>query len=53
MSRSAFAREALREAVQRARVQELERKHRAGYKRLPVKRGELSIWEREQIWSEP
>jgi len=32
---------------------ELERKHREGYKRKPVKRGEFSDWEAEQDWVEP
>jgi metal-responsive CopG/Arc/MetJ family transcriptional regulator len=52
-SRSAFARQALREAVERARMKSLERKHRQGYLRRPVRRGEFSIWEPEQVWIEP
>lgn len=52
-SRSALARQALREAVERARLKSLERKHRQGYLRRPVRRGELSIWETEQVWIEP
>ncbi len=51
-SRSAFMREALRSALERIRVQELERKHREGYTRKPVKKGEFGIWEREQVWGE-
>ena len=51
-SRSAFMREALRSALARIRVQELERKHREGYTRKPVKKEEFSIWEREQVWGE-
>lgn len=49
-TRSAFARDALRSALQRLRLQELERKHREGYAKKPVKRGEFDIWEREQVW---
>jgi metal-responsive CopG/Arc/MetJ family transcriptional regulator len=52
-SRSAFARQALREAVERARLKGLERKHRHGYLRKPVRRGEFSVWEPEQVWIEP
>jgi Arc/MetJ family transcription regulator len=32
---------------------ELERKHREGYKRKPVKQGEFGDWEAEQVWVEP
>jgi metal-responsive CopG/Arc/MetJ family transcriptional regulator len=49
-TRAAFAREALRGALDRIRVRELERRHRRGYARKPVKRGEFSVWTREQVW---
>jgi metal-responsive CopG/Arc/MetJ family transcriptional regulator len=52
-SRSAFAREALREALRRVRVRSLEQKQRDGYARKPVGRGEFDAWEREQTWVEP
>ncbi len=52
-SRSAFAREAPREALRRVRVRSLEEKQRAGYARKPVRRGEFDAWEREQTWIEP
>jgi CopG family transcriptional regulator / antitoxin EndoAI len=51
-TRSAFTREALRSALKEARVRELESRHRQGYKRKPVKRGEFSDWEPEQVWGE-
>jgi metal-responsive CopG/Arc/MetJ family transcriptional regulator len=51
-TRSAFARQALREAVQRIRVRDLERRHREGYSRWPVTRQELAVWEGEQVWPE-
>ncbi len=51
-SRSAFTREALREALARVRVKALERRHREGYQRKPVRSGEFSLWETEQIWPE-
>ena len=51
-TRSAFTREALRSALREVRVRDLELKHREGYKRKPVKRGEFSDWESEQIWGD-
>lgn len=51
-TRSAFAREALREALKRIRVRELENKHREGYERHPVTRQELGVFEGEQVWPE-
>ncbi len=52
-SRSAFARQALREALVRVRARTLEQKHRAGYARKPVRRAEFGLWESEQLWPEP
>jgi metal-responsive CopG/Arc/MetJ family transcriptional regulator len=52
-TRSAFARKALRDALARARDLALEEKHRAGYERKPVRKGEFDIWEKEQVWPEP
>jgi metal-responsive CopG/Arc/MetJ family transcriptional regulator len=52
-TRSGFAREALRAALIRSRERELERKHREGYLRNPPKRGEFTVWEKEQVWGEP
>jgi len=49
-SRSAFAREALRAALRRLEERSREEKHREGYRRKPVKRGEFSDWETEQAW---
>lgn len=51
-TRSGFTREALRSALNKVRVRELESKHRDGYKLKPVKRGEFSDWESEQVWSD-
>lgn len=51
-TRSAFTREALRSALKEVRVKELEVRHREGYNRKPVKRGEFSDWESEQAWSD-
>lgn len=49
-SRSAFTSEALRAALRRLRERSLEQKHREGYRRRPVRRGEFSDWETEQVW---
>lgn len=49
-TRSAFTRDALRDALVRLREKELEEKHREGYARLPVREGEFSDWENEQAW---
>jgi metal-responsive CopG/Arc/MetJ family transcriptional regulator len=51
-TRSGFTREALRSALRKVHIMELERKHREGYNRKPVKRGEFSDWESEQAWVE-
>ncbi len=53
ISRSAFIREALQQAMERIRVAELERKHAAGYARKPVEPGEFDVWEAEQAWGQP
>lgn len=51
-SRSAFTREAIRHYLSVLKEQELERKHREGYRKKPVPPGEFSDWESEQIWPE-
>jgi len=52
-TRSSFAREALRTAIRKSRIQELEQKHQEGYRRKPVKKHEFSDWEKEQVWVQP
>ena len=51
-SRSAFTRKALREALARYNLEQLERKHREGYERNPIVGDEFSVWEAEQAWSD-
>jgi len=51
-SRSAFTRDALREALARYNIEQLERKHRQGYERQPVAADESSVWETEQAWGD-
>jgi metal-responsive CopG/Arc/MetJ family transcriptional regulator len=52
LTRSAFTRQALREALDRLRVRDLEQRQRDGYRRKPVRPREFSAWTREQAWPE-
>lgn len=49
-TRSAFTRDALRDALARIRERERERKHREGYERQPVRPDEFGDWDSEQVW---
>jgi len=51
-NRSAFTRKALRDALARYNIEQLERKHRQGYERNPVGADEFSVWETEQAWGD-
>jgi len=51
-TRSAFAREALQQAVARVRTRRLEDKHRQGYLRKPAVADEFSVWKKEQKWGD-
>lgn len=51
-SRSAFAREALKDAIKKYQTVELEKKHKAGYLGKPVAKGEFDIFEEEQAWGD-
>ncbi len=51
-TRSAFTRNALREALNQLNVSRLEQKHRRGYKLHPVNKAEFSVWETEQNWGD-
>jgi metal-responsive CopG/Arc/MetJ family transcriptional regulator len=51
-SRSAFTRKALREALSRYNLEQLEHKHRQGYEKHPVTANEFSVWETEQTWGD-
>jgi metal-responsive CopG/Arc/MetJ family transcriptional regulator len=53
MNRSAFIREALRQAMEYLRVAQMEQQHAAGYAQHPVQPGEFDVWESEQYWGEP
>ncbi len=49
-TRSAFTRQALRDALERIKIKALERRHERGYSRNPVEAGEFGDWEGEQVW---
>ena len=51
-SRSAFTRKALQDALVRYKLEQLERRHRQGYKQIPIADDEFSVWETEQEWGE-
>jgi metal-responsive CopG/Arc/MetJ family transcriptional regulator len=51
-TRSALTRDALRAALARRRTEALERKHRAGYRRKPVAKGEFDVWQGQQKWAD-
>jgi metal-responsive CopG/Arc/MetJ family transcriptional regulator len=50
LNRSAFVREALHHYLKRLRAEELERREREGYERLPDDEGEIAHWERAAAW---
>lgn len=51
-TRSAFTRQALREAIKRYNIQRLEMKHRQGYEVFPANKEEFAVWEKEQKWGD-
>jgi metal-responsive CopG/Arc/MetJ family transcriptional regulator len=50
LSRSAFTRRALTAALERLRIEDLERRQAEGYRRNPVRRGEFDAWGAQQVW---
>jgi len=50
MTRSAFTRQALRDALIQVNIEQMENKHKKGYEKKPVGKAEFSIWESEQEW---
>jgi len=51
-TRSAFTRDALRDALRKFNVSRLEEQHRKGYEIHPVNKREFSVWEEEQAWGD-
>ena len=52
-TRSAFTRKALQAAILQNNINQLEKKHKRGYERYPVGKGEFNVWESEQEWDNP
>ncbi|OGV70109.1 MAG: CopG family transcriptional regulator [Lentisphaerae bacterium RIFOXYA12_FULL_48_11] len=52
MTRSAFTRKALQQAIERIKTESLEEKHRQGYLRKPVTADEFGVWAKEQKWGD-
>ena len=51
-TRSAFTRDALREAIGKFHSSRLEHQHHRGYEIYPVSKLEFSVWEEEQDWGD-
>ena len=51
-TRSAFTRQALRDALKRLATRQREARHRRGYGAHPVRAGEFDVWTDEQAWPE-
>jgi metal-responsive CopG/Arc/MetJ family transcriptional regulator len=51
-NRSAFTRKALRDALTKLNITQLENKHRKGYEFHPAGPSEFSVWEKEQKWGD-
>jgi metal-responsive CopG/Arc/MetJ family transcriptional regulator len=51
-NRSAFTRQALRDALSKLAISDLENKHRTGYALHPEKKDEFNVWEAEQKWGD-
>jgi len=49
-TRSAFTRDALRDALSRLATLQKERQHRRGYAARPVRPAEFDEWSKEQVW---
>lgn len=50
-SRSEFIRRAIYKLLSELNTKELEKLHREGYKKNPVKNDEFDVWENEQNWA--
>ena len=51
-SRSAFTRQALKDAIAAANIKQQEERHRKGYELHPSTKEEFGIWEDEQDWGD-
>jgi metal-responsive CopG/Arc/MetJ family transcriptional regulator len=50
-SRSEFIRRAIYRLLNELNVRDLEKLHRKGYEKYPVKKDEFDVWENEQNWA--
>jgi metal-responsive CopG/Arc/MetJ family transcriptional regulator len=50
INRSAFIQNALKLAIKRYEIREMEKRHISGYEKHPVVEGEFDIWQNEQVW---
>lgn len=51
-SRSAFTRQALKDAIAAVNIKQQEERHRKGYELHPATKDEFSVWESEQDWGD-
>lgn len=51
-TRSAFTREALKNYLNKLKIEAQEKKQIDGYKKYPVEAGEFDIWAAEQMWTD-
>ena len=51
-TRSAFVREALKQALQRYRIEQLEKQEAEAFARLPMDPEEVLEWQAEQVWGD-
>lgn len=51
-SRSAFTRQALKDAIAAVNIKQKEERHRKGYELHPATKDEFSVWESEQDWGD-
>ena len=51
-TRSAFIRDALRAAIKKYKIRQMEEQHRLGYEKYPVQPGEFDVWYDEQAWGD-
>ncbi len=49
-SRSEFIRRAMHKYLNELNTRDLEKIHREGYKKYPVRKDEFDVWENEQAW---
>lgn len=50
-TRSAFTRDALRQAVKSMTIRKLEERHRRGYAKRPATRSEFDVWETDRKYA--